>query len=200
MVERLGAAHREAVVELLVSAFFDYPVMRYVVGEEDYRSRVRNLICGYTDMRLDHGWPVLGCRIDGELGAAALISPSGGMPDPAVVGRLEDGLRAAIGHEAYERMERFEAASDANEPDGPHHFVGMLGVLPRAQGNGLGRAVLDAVKGMAVADGLRGVSLSTEDPANLPFYEHMGFSVIGHADLGGLETWSLAWPAPEGAG
>lgn len=199
-VDRLGRSDRENVVRLLTAAFFDYPVMRYVVGDHDYESRVKNLIAGYTDMRLDHDWPVLGCRVGGELRAAALISPAGAVADPEVVGRLEHRLRAALGRQAYERMERFEAASDANGPDGPHHFVGMLGVLPGAQGRGLGRTVLEAVKRMAVEDGLKGVSLSTEDPANLPFYKHMGFRVNGHTDLGALKTWCLVWRAGEPLG
>lgn len=112
------------------------------------------------------------------------------------MGPLESGLAGVLGEAAYGRMERFELASDGNEPDGAYHFVGMLGVIPEAQGSGLGRVLLDAVKAMAVRDGLNGVSLSTEDSGNLPFYAHMGFDVVGHAALGDLQTWGLAWEAP----
>lgn len=197
MVERLSPVDRESVVDVLVASFFDYPVMRYVVGTgggpHAYEAGIRALIGGYVDARIVHDWPVLGCRVDRRLSAVALISPAGRTPDPVVLGPLQERLRAALGVEAYARMERFEEASDGNEPEGAHHFVGMLGVTPSAQGTGLGGLLLDEVKAMAVTEGLDGVSLSTEDRANLAFYEHMGFRVVGHTDLGDLETWGLVW-------
>lgn len=76
MVELLGRSDRQAVVDVLVAAFSDYPVMRYVVGQDslDYVAGVRALIGGYTDVRLQHRWPVLGCRdLHGRLVAASLV-------------------------------------------------------------------------------------------------------------------------------
>jgi hypothetical protein len=41
----------------------------------------------------------------------------------------------------------------------------------------------------------RGVTLTTEDPANVALYEHLGYEVVGHARISPeLETWGLFRP------
>ena len=94
-------------------------------------------------------------------------------------------------------MQRFESTSDANEPDGPHFFVGMLGTRPGHQGMGYGKALLKRVEELAVEAGAAGVCLSTEDPANVPLYVHLGFEVSSEADVDELHTWCLSWRNPE---
>jgi hypothetical protein len=45
---------------------------------------------------------------------------------------------------------------------------------------------------MARARGVEGVSLTTEYPANVPLYERVGYTVVGHAVIApGLETWGF---------
>ena len=37
-----------------------------------------------------------------------------------------------------------------------------------------------------------GVTLTTEDPSNVPLYEHFGYQVVGHARVApGLESWGF---------
>ncbi len=46
-----------------------------------------------------------------------------------------------------------------------------------------------------------GVTLTTEDPANVPLYEHFGYRVVGHARLSPeLDTWGFFRPEPAQAG
>ena len=48
-VERLAATRAEAVTSVLCEAFFDYPVMRYVLGPQgDYAERLTRLIGLFT--------------------------------------------------------------------------------------------------------------------------------------------------------
>ncbi len=149
----------------------------------------------YADKRLQNGWPSYGIDTDGQLTAVMLITPYDSTAT-AVTARLEAKVHASIGAAAHSRMIAFEAASDANEPAGSFHFVGMLGVEPSSQGRGYGRMLLDVIKGVAADDGIDGVALSTEDPNNLPFYERLGFTRTGHSHLAGeppLDTWGLKW-------
>jgi hypothetical protein len=38
----------------------------------------------------------------------------------------------------------------------------------------------------------KGVSLTTEDPRNVAFYQHIGYQVAGHARVTeGMETWGF---------
>jgi ribosomal protein S18 acetylase RimI-like enzyme len=75
----------------------------------------------------------------------------------------------------------------------PHHHLNMIGVRRAQQRSGLAREVLEAVHRLASEDPeSAGVSLTTERPENLPFYERFGYKVVGHAWVGpDLETWGL---------
>jgi GNAT superfamily N-acetyltransferase len=72
----------------------------------------------------------------------------------------------------------------------------MLAVLPRFQGRGYGRALLERVHAMSREHpDSRGVTLTTESPASVPLYEHMGYRVVGHGQIApGLETWGFFRP------
>lgn len=46
-----------------------------------------------------------------------------------------------------------------------------------------------------------GVSLTTEDPANVPLYENFGYEITGHARVSAeVETWAFYRPDRQGAG
>ena len=53
--------------------------------------------------------------------------------------------------------------------------------------------MLEGAQGISLAtEGSQGITLTTEDPANVPFYEYMGYEVVGHARIApGLETWGM---------
>lgn len=192
-VQTCARAEREAVVDTLVSAFRGYPVMRFVLGEradDASDAHLRALVGYYVDRRFLQGWPVLALRGPESMRAAILVSEPGPW-DEAIARRELAALRALIGNAAFERMQRFEAASDANEPASHHLFVGMVGVRPEWRGRGYGLALLDHVRELARAGGYDGVCLSTEDPDNLAFYARAGFAVVSEARVDTLTTWCL---------
>lgn len=194
-VERMAVEARAEVVAVLSAAFVDYPVMRYVVGREGsrYRVRLEELIGHFCDRRFARGWPVLGALVDGVLVGVATVNPPRPQPAPAALRESFERLREALGDAAIARLEAFEAASDGNEPPYPHHFVGMLGVHPEHQGRGHARVLLDAVQDLSRADPeSTAVALSTEESDNLAFYRHLGFELIGDTRVGELQTWGLA--------
>jgi GNAT superfamily N-acetyltransferase len=72
----------------------------------------------------------------------------------------------------------------------------MVGVPPRHQGHGLGRALLERVHRMSRerADS-RGVTLTTETEANVSYYERLGYRIVGRETVApGLETWGFFRP------
>ncbi|MEQ9397742.1 MAG: GNAT family N-acetyltransferase [Longimicrobiales bacterium] len=199
MIRTLDPDERAAVVRVLSEAFADYPVMRFVLGGDpmEMPDGLAALVGFFTDVRYAMGWPVLGVEADGRLVAATLVNEP---TDAPFLDRFQDGLarvRAALGEEAYARLEAFEHASEGNEPDGDYYFMGMLGVLPGYQRQGFGRMLLRHVEAMA-SDAGCGVALSTEDARNVPFYEDLGYRVIGQADIGELHTWGFYRPADAG--
>ena len=60
-------------------------------------------------------------------------------------------------------------------------FIEELFVTTAAQGRGIGRGLINAVRGYAAANDLRAITLLTDNrkPA-LGFYEKMGFCVLGN--------------------
>lgn len=196
VIRRMRADERDDVVAVLAAAFADYPVMRHVLGVDPAAEPegLRALVGFFADVRFAMAWPVLGLELEGELVAAALVNEP---TDGTFLERFTDGLarlRDALGAEAYGRLEDFEHASEGNEPDEPHYFVGMVGVHPGHQRKGYGRALLSYVHDMAGRAGC-GVALSTEDARNVPFYEALGYRVIGEADVGEIHTWGFWRPS-----
>lgn len=69
--------------------------------------------------------------------------------------------------------------------DGCAH-VEQMSVNPDHQGTGVGRALLDRVRGWAAETGRFGITLTTfrDVPWNRPLYEHLGFRVLSDAEIG----------------
>jgi GNAT superfamily N-acetyltransferase len=184
-------------VTAFCDAFRDYPVMRYVIGDrgDSYDDLLGQLIGYFTESRFARRYPVIGIESDdGRIVAAANINPPLGMPAPPSLQRTYRSLCNALGSEAIARYDAFAEACSPFEPEDPHFHLGMIGVVHDQQGRGYARRLLDAVHEMSSADsGSTGVSLTTETPRNLPFYEHFGYRILGRGETpdGLLETWTL---------
>jgi GNAT superfamily N-acetyltransferase len=188
------------IVSVLSDAFQDYPVMRYVLGPDvpavgaPYKVRLHRLVQLFASARAYRGEPMMGVRDDsGALAAAAVMSlPRSSNPLPAFIA-LRESVWAELGAEARSRYDAYLAAANFFAASGPHHHLNMIGVRKARQRLGLARELLEAVHKVA-SDDLQstGVSLTTERPENLPFYERFGYEVVGHARVGpDLETWGL---------
>lgn len=105
------------------------------------------------------------------------------------------GVEQRLGAKAMGRMHRYNEACEATDPGHVAHYLGMVGIVPNAQGHGLGRQLIDAVKDTARSHPeSTGIVLNTETESNLTFYEKAGFRKIAEADVGPLHTWSYYWP------
>ncbi|MEV8457461.1 GNAT family N-acetyltransferase [Streptomyces sp. NPDC052095] len=118
------------------------------------------------------------------------------VPDAETLDDLADvlGDRAALYREAV-------ALAAEHGPKEPHWYLAVVGADPAARGKGHGAALLRS--GLARADraGLP-VYLESSKEANVPFYEHFGFTVLAEAGLphGGPPVWAMRRaPRPETA-
>jgi len=133
------------------------------------------------------------------LAAAVTVSKPDGSAAPAEFLKLREEAWQRLGSDARARYDAFVAAADAGEVQSPRLHVNMIGVRRGAKGSGRARVLLDYVHDMAAADGtVEGVALSTENPANVPLYEHFGYRVTGHTRVSpDLSTWALYRPVAE---
>lgn len=203
-VEPLDATQAADVTRLLCEAFFDYPVMRYVLGDTpDYAGRLVRLIGLFTAGRWLRGHPVLGLRgADGSLQAAITMTPRGTFDTPPALAAQAETTWSSLGADARQRYATLGEAWSATEPVGEHWHVNMLGVAAGAHGAGHGGRLLAAALELAAKDpAAQAVDLTTEDPANLGFYTRRGFELSGHRRVGpALETWTLVAPRRAGGG
>ena len=203
-VTALAPDQAPLVTGLLCAAFFEYPVMRFVLGPSPaYADRLRVLIGLFVTARILRGDLTLGIWApDGRLGAGALVTLPGDRPPPDTLIEYREAVWHELGPEARTRYEAFGAAGQPFALETPHHHLNMIGVSPAAQGQGLARKLLDHIHGLAQADlGSAGVTLSTETRANLALYRHFGYQETGYAQVATeLETWAFFRPRTVAAG
>ena len=184
---------------MLADAFYDYPVMRFVLGPDapgvaPYAVRLHRLVQLFVSNRAYRGDPLLGVRHDGgALVAAAVMSlPASPNPAPAFIA-LRESIWAELGADARARYDAYGRAAQFFAAMPPHHHLNMIGVRRAQQRLGLARQLLEAVHALAAADPQSsGVSLTTERPENVPLYEHFGYRVVGHVRVSAeAETWGM---------
>jgi len=182
------------VVDVLCESFFDYPVMRFVLGElNDYPERLRKLISFFVMDRVLHDAVLMGVDGAERLSGAAVLSFSGAKEVHQELNELSESVWDDLGKEAQSRYEAFGKTSAQFEVETPHIHLNMIGVRRTSQGEGLGRALMDAVHDLSARDdSSMGVKLTTEVATNKSLYEHLGYQLLGSAKVGStLTTWGL---------
>jgi GNAT superfamily N-acetyltransferase len=195
---RLGVDDVPEIVDVLCESFYDYPVMRFVLGPETdgYSAKLRILLHFFAMARVLRGEIMLGIGERANLDGAALVSRPAGPASPAELSDLREQVWAELGSSARARYEAFGAASAQSQVDVPHIHLSMIGVRRRARGVGLGRSLIEHVHLLSRNDiESEGVTLNTEKAVNVPLYEHFGYKLVSHATVApGLETWSFFRP------
>lgn len=192
-VETWPPNRSEEAVTVLTDAFHDYPVMRHIIGEAggEYDRRLHQLIGFFVARRVLLGNPILAIEDAGRAVAVATLTPPGEQREPSEVPELRDALWRELGTAAKARSEKLIEVWERLAVPGPQYHLNMLGTRRSHAGRGLGRLLLDAVHEMSRRDATSaGVSLSTEDPKNVPLYQHCGYEITSHERVSdNLETW-----------
>ncbi len=167
---RLTPDRFDEVVDALGDAFRDYPVMRYVLKESGDRfdEHLPYLVGYFTYSRFSRNWPVLGVEREGRILAAANINPPSSVPAPAELVRRYEEMCRVLGDGAIRRFQAFADACDPLEPDEPHYYLGMIGVRPEAQGEGLARDEPAVLREVRLPDSRRGERRRVADVDAIP--------------------------------
>jgi GNAT superfamily N-acetyltransferase len=192
-VTRVPRQDADRVVDVLCESFRDYPVMRFVLGEEgDYDARLQRMIGLFVASRTLLDDVIFGISDGGELIAVATTSDPARPPHPDFAAR-RDAVWAELGTEAAARYQQCVRAWDSMASAVPQLHVNMLGVRKAYRTLGLGGRLLTAVHALRELNPRwQGVSLTTEDPRNVTFYQHHGYQAIGNARISPvLEAWSF---------
>ena len=140
-VEVLSPSRTSEALDVLCDSFYDYPVMRHVVGEvgEEYDHKLRTLIGFFLAARVLREEPMLAVEDEGRVVAIAILtSPGDGAAPPALAEKREI-VWAELGQAARERYEALgEIWAQFTIPES-HYHLNMIGVARTHGGSGLGR-------------------------------------------------------------
>ncbi len=196
-VSELDDSHADPAVELLVAAFENDPGWRHISGAVGDEHR-RCLSVGYrAAWTLYRGirQPSLGVLSGARLAGVALLNEPDVKFPPPVRTRWAEEIRCLAGAEVLERLLQNGREVMKHRPAQPHLYLSTLAVHPDFQGRGYGRALLERTHARSEKHpGSDGVCLETENPQNVPLYEHFGYRVIGRYHYDQVEGAMLFRP------
>jgi GNAT superfamily N-acetyltransferase len=183
------------ITDVLHEAFYEYPVMEYVLGNEgNYDNRLRKLVGFFVGARALRKEPMLGIyNSKNKLVAAAVVTLPGDIPQPEELLRRREILWSELGSTAKVRYGNYGKTAFSLLPQEPHHHLNMIGVRTPYMGRGLARQLITAVEELVMLHpSSTGVSLNTEVETNINFYLHLGYKLIGQTNVDkNIETWGF---------
>ncbi|MFF4317864.1 GNAT family N-acetyltransferase [Streptomyces sp. NPDC001568] len=197
-----GRSEAGAVATLLARAFDEDPVMAWLIpGPADREERVaRWFRCAQRQQRPRAGGVRVAATGDGRLLGAALWSAPGRWRTTSVreLAAMPSYVRV-FGPGGLGRAAQVQNTMHEAHPDVPHWYLPTLGCDPVVQGAGVGSALVR--QQLADCDRLgQPAYLESSKPANVPFYEGLGFRVTGEIRLpgNGPTLWPM-WRDPDPA-
>jgi len=175
--------------ETLARAFFDDPMICFVLNDEGTRTRkMPRLFRLLFKLGLPHG----ACDVTNGYEAVALWRPPGKWHVPLYQyitnGREFLGLFGTGGLRVMSIMDTVES----QHPKEPHYYLQAIGTDPAKQGKGYGGVVMR--RQLHVADAARmPCYLESSKDTNIPIYQSFGFEVTGEIKLpgGGPTLWPM---------
>lgn len=176
---------------MLGRAFADDPMIRwpFPAGDDEEAERRTTEMFRVIDERFaEAGW----LWEAGDVAGVALWIPPGG---DAFYVQVERDTRDAIDALTDDGGARYRAFWDWIEehfPHEPHWYLDHLAVAPEHRAKGFGRALIELGLGFARRDGVPAF-LETARPANVRYYERLGFAVVVEeaAPGGGPPLWFM---------
>lgn len=180
-------------IEVFFAAFEKDPLMDYFFGNK-YQNLAKyswQYICNLAQI-LD--LLLLGAFVEGELQGVAFVTPPevDNTNNQETIDKLDEQLAIAVGEAVIMRMETYMQIKAAHKPKQPHFYVNALGVMPKSQGIGIGKALMAELHKMSEeSPQSSGVALDTENEQNLNFYQKLGYSVSTVTNVDNVKTWFM---------
>ena len=192
-VQPIHASQIAKLGQTMSKAFFDDPLMEYMVPDKDKRLKIGNWFMakaiGYC-----HKWGEV--HADADLaGGSAWLSP--GNTTMSTLRILRAGLWQVpfrIGLSGMSRFNKLDSESAKVHKKlvpGDHWYLMLLGVDPEMQKSGIGSAAIDVGAAKAQQAGLP-VYLETMTQSNVDYFMKRGFEIGEEFDIDGkAHTWAM---------
>jgi GNAT superfamily N-acetyltransferase len=164
-------------------AFFDDPVMSWMLPDADLRRRKLHRLFG--SLTRHHHFALGGVEVaphaDG-IGAASLWDPPGEWKTTrAEELRAMPGLFLAFGRSLRRGLEVEELMKKAH-PEEPHWYLAVIGSDPDVRGKGFGQVLMRSRLDRCDAEHAPAY-LESSNPVNVPYYQRFGFEITGEITL-----------------
>jgi GNAT superfamily N-acetyltransferase len=182
----------DALTETLTLAFREDPVWGWGFSvRERGLGGLRVAWRLFLSSALDHRWV---WRTDPAAAVALWIPP--GRPDLNAEDEecFEPLIREALGTDSQRLLETFERFDEAR-PSEPHYYLSLLGTDPDQAGHGWGMGLLADNLGRIESEGAAAY-LESSNPANVPRYERLGFTVFDEFVVGEGISVAQMWRDP----
>jgi GNAT superfamily N-acetyltransferase len=193
-VREVTRADADPLAEVLGRAFADDPLWQWMFPRRPERMAAMFAMLLHN-ARLPNGVSEL-AEQDGHVLAGALWDPPGRWRVPVTTQlRQLPGMLRVLGTRTYSVLRGLAEIEQAH-PIEPHWYLAVLGTEPRAQGRGLGSALLRSR--LARCDDLRFPAyLESSKESNVAYYERFGFRATGEIPVpGGPSVWPM-WRNPQ---
>ena len=186
---RLDRSALSEAKSILYHAYRHEPVFQYLleVTRSGYEQRVRAILRESLELHFSQQQDAIGLLENDSLVAVAFIR------DPECRARFTDQLNwrvRMILTAGLNSTKRFLSYSDKVQqclPKEGHHVLPFIGVHPKYQQRGFGRALMEVVEGICREHPRSaGIGLDTGNLRYLRFYYNMGFEKVGEVALGNM--------------
>jgi GNAT superfamily N-acetyltransferase len=195
-VRKAAPEEAQTLAAILARAFYDDPVMRWVVVDEERRGELLERSFGVYLRKL---WFKQDECYTTDSSVGAIVWERPGQWKVGIIDqfRLLPSM-ARINGRLLPRILRVLAAMEADHPVEPHYYLPFVGVEPEWQGRGLGSALMRPVLDRCDGDGVPAY-LEASSPRNRALYERLGFQVTHEFRVGpgSPPLWRM-WRAPTG--
>jgi GNAT superfamily N-acetyltransferase len=181
-IVRIAEGQIPAAGAVLARAFFNDPLCVYTQPDPEARTGpFAWLFAQVVRMGARQNGVYVSTQVGQPDGVTVWAPPQDREPTAEVTAGYEtEEAERWFGPEAYRRFARaYHHFADLHHRcmPGPHWYLALLGVSPRRQGQGIGRALLTPVLQRADQENLP-CYLETFVSENVRFYEHRGFQVV----------------------
>jgi GNAT superfamily N-acetyltransferase len=186
-------ADRDATIAILVAAFEDDAAARTLYPRAgEYRRHFPGFLMAFGGGAFEAG----AVDRDPYGRAGALWFPPGLEPDGVAIMAY---LEATLPPERFGPLAAGMEIQGGLHPQEPHWYLPWIGVVPEAQGAGIGTALLSRGLARADAEGLP-VYLEATNRRNAVLYARHGFEVTGVIEAPGYPEIVVMWRPANGRG
>lgn len=203
-IARLGRADKPLFVSLIINAFAQDPLFLSLFGQPELSGKHKRRSEAFVEYLFDKSFllqeEIWGLYTkEGVLGGVYLVEPPSAGNGRLMGGSIRLAIRTArlafqLPPSTLSFLNRYMVLTRAAIPHKSCHYLIMIGVHPRMQGQGIGKALLQhLLSSVNRHPASWGVSLDTENADNVPLYEKLGFTVSKQEQLGELPIYCMTY-------